>query len=156
MRVADQATNRQRLPLERQAIIHEFALSSYECTLIVGLNSDGQPLEVFIKMAKAGSTVRGLMDTIGVLFSMALQHGAPLDTIVSKLSKVAFEPSGVASPSSSKATSVVDYIAGWLDASFCGFAMKTSNGFPSPSESTENRMATSPSPPTECSPIHRT
>src|SRR5207249_1974028 len=85
---------RRRLPNDRQALCHKFDVAGHEGYLHVGFFEDGGPGEIFIKMAKEGSTISGLMDTIGVLTSMALQYGVPLEVLVSKFSHVRFEPSG--------------------------------------------------------------
>ena len=80
--------------------------------LTFGLFEDGSPGEVFIKMAKEGSTVSGLMESIGVLWSMALQHGVPPETIISKFTRMSFEPAGFTqNPEIPMARSIMDYLA---------------------------------------------
>ena len=69
---------RHRLPDERKAIVHHFSVGGHEGYVIVGLYEDGQPGELFIRMAKEGSTIAGLMDSFGIAISMALQYGVPL------------------------------------------------------------------------------
>lgn len=85
----------------------------------MGLFVDGSPGEVFIKMAKQGSTLSGLVDTIGILMSMSLQYGVPLEAITGKLRHMRFEPAGwTPNAEIPQACSIVDYIANWLTAKF--------------------------------------
>src|SRR5262249_29964947 len=110
---------RRRLPADRQALCHKFDVAGHEGYLHVGFFEDGAPGEIFIKMAKEGSTISGLMDTIGVLTSMALQYGVPLEVVVSKFSHVRFEPSGFTkNPDIPIAKSLIDYIFRFLGARF--------------------------------------
>src|SRR5690349_3464371 len=110
---------RRRLPNDRQAICHKFDIAGHEGYLHVGFFEDGTPGEIFIKMAKEGSTISGLMDTIGVLTSMALQYGVPLGVLVSKFSHVRFEPSGFTkNPDIPMAKSLIDYVFRFLAARF--------------------------------------
>jgi ribonucleoside-diphosphate reductase alpha chain len=110
---------RRRLPTDRQALCHKFDVAGHEGYIHVGFFEDGTPGEIFIKMAKEGSTVSGLMDTIGVLTSMALQYGVPLEVLVSKFSHVRFEPSGFTkNPDIPIAKSLTDYIFRFLGARF--------------------------------------
>jgi ribonucleoside-diphosphate reductase alpha chain len=110
---------RRRLPIDRQALCHKFDIAGHEGYLHVGFFEDGTPGEIFIKMAKEGSTISGLMDTIGVLTSMALQYGVPLGVLVSKFSHVRFEPSGFTkNPDIPMAKSLIDYIFRFLGARF--------------------------------------
>ncbi|MHC4808628.1 MAG: vitamin B12-dependent ribonucleotide reductase, partial [Planctomycetota bacterium] len=88
---------RRRLPDTRRSITHKFSVTGHEGYLTVGLYEDGQPGELFITMAKEGSTVGGLMDVIGTCTSMALQYGVPLITLVDKFRHARFEPSGMTS-----------------------------------------------------------
>src|SRR5207249_3359428 len=100
---------RRRLPNDRQALCHKFDVAGHEGYVHVGFFEDGTPGEIFIKMAKEGSTISGLMDTIGVLTSMALQYGVPLEVLVSKFSHVRFEPSGFTkNPDIPMAKSLID------------------------------------------------
>jgi ribonucleoside-diphosphate reductase alpha chain len=102
---------RRRLPTDRQAICHKFEIAGHEGYIHVGFFEDGTPGEIFIKMAKEGSTISGLMDTIGVLTSMAIQYGVPLEVLVQKFSHVRFEPSGFTkNPDIPIAKSLIDYI----------------------------------------------
>jgi ribonucleoside-diphosphate reductase alpha chain len=110
---------RRRLPAERQALCHKFDVAGHEGYIHVGFYEDGTPGEIFIKMAKEGSTISGLMDTIGVLTSMALQFGVPLEVLVSKFSHVRFEPSGFTkNPEIPMAKSLIDYLFRFLGARF--------------------------------------
>jgi len=86
--------HRHRLPSERTAVTHKFEISGHEGYITVGLYPDGQPGEIFLKMAKEGSTVSGLMDTFATAISLALQYGVPLRDLVNKFAHVRFEPSG--------------------------------------------------------------
>jgi ribonucleoside-diphosphate reductase alpha chain len=88
------AANRHRLQDERSAITHHFAFGGYEGYLTVGFYPNGQPGEIFIRMAKAGSTIAGLMVCFGTVVSVSLQHGVPLKVLCDKLSHTRFEPSG--------------------------------------------------------------
>jgi len=110
---------RRRLPETRSALNHKFSIAGHEGYLNVGLFDDGQPGEVFITMAKEGSTIGGLMDSIATLTSMALQYGVPLDDLVKKFSHQRFEPSGFTrNPEIRTASSITDYIFRWLAVHF--------------------------------------
>ncbi len=110
---------RHRLPDTRKSITHKFSVGQHEGYLTVGLYEDGQPGEVFITMAKEGSTVGGLMDVIGTCTSMALQYGVPLITLVDKFRHARFEPSGMTSNRDIPfAKSLIDYIFCWLGCQF--------------------------------------
>jgi len=117
---------RRRLPDTRQSITHKFSVAAHEGYLTVGLYEDGQPGELFITMAKEGSTVGGLMDVIGTCTSMALQYGVPLITLVDKFRHARFEPSGMTSNRDIPfAKSLIDYIFCWLGCQFMpGYAEK--------------------------------
>ncbi len=110
---------RRRLPQDCRSVRHKFNIAGHEGYIHVGLFDDGTPGELFIKIAKEGSTISGLMDTIGILTSMALQYGVPLDVLVSKFSHVRFEPSGFTkNPEIPMAKSLIDYIFRFLGAKF--------------------------------------
>ena len=111
---------RHRLPNTRESITHKFQIGAdHKGYVTVGLYDDGKPGEVFIKMSKEGSTISGLTDTIGILTSLALQYGIPLDALINKLSHSRFEPSGfTANPHIRFAKSPVDYIFRWLEGQF--------------------------------------
>ncbi|MBM3840069.1 MAG: vitamin B12-dependent ribonucleotide reductase [Verrucomicrobia bacterium] len=110
---------RRRLPETRKAMTHKFDIAGHEGYLTVGLFDDGQPGELFITMAKEGSTIGGLMDCIGTLTSMALQYGVPLETLVRKFAHQRFEPSGFTkNPQIRSATSIIDYVFRWMAVQF--------------------------------------
>jgi ribonucleoside-diphosphate reductase alpha chain len=110
---------RRKLPDERSAITHKFAIGQHEGYLTVGLYEDGQPGEIFITMAKEGSTVSGLMDSFATAVSLALQYGVPLKVLCDKFSHTRFEPSGwTQNPGIRQAKSVMDYIFRWLALKF--------------------------------------
>jgi ribonucleoside-diphosphate reductase alpha chain len=102
---------RRKLPDERVARTHKFSIAGHEGYLTTGLYDDGQPGEIFLKMAKEGSTVSGLMDTIATMTSIALQYGVPLKTLVDKFSHTRFEPSGFTNNKEIPiAKSITDYV----------------------------------------------
>jgi ribonucleoside-diphosphate reductase alpha chain len=110
---------RQRLPDTRQSITHKFNVAGHEGYITVGLYEDGRPGELFITMAKEGSTVGGLMDSFGTAVSMSLQYGVPLEVYVNKFSHTRFEPMGhTKNPDIRIAKSIVDYIFRWLGITF--------------------------------------
>ena len=110
---------RRRLPDTRTAITHKFDIAGHEGYLTVGLFEDGQPGELFITMAKEGSTIGGLMDSIGTLTSMALQYGVPLEALVKKFAHQRFEPSGFTkNPEIRNASSITDYVFRWMAMQF--------------------------------------
>lgn len=110
---------RRRLPDERHAITHKFSINGHEGFLTVGLYEDGQPGEIFLLMAKEGSTISGLMDSFAQAVSVALQYGVPLQILVDKFTHSRFEPSGFTkNPEIPMAKSVMDYIFRWLASKF--------------------------------------
>jgi ribonucleoside-diphosphate reductase alpha chain len=110
---------RERLPDTRQSVTHKFNIAGHEGYITVGLFPDGRPGELFITMAKEGSTIGGLMDCFGTAVSMSLQYGVPLDVYVNKFSHTRFEPMGhTKNPDIRIAKSVVDYIFRWLGITF--------------------------------------
>ncbi len=99
----------------RTALTHKFDVAGHEGYLTVGLFEDGQPGELFITMAKEGSTIGGLMDSIATLSSMSFQYGVPLEALVRKFSHQRFEPSGFTkNPEIRNAASITDYVFRWL------------------------------------------
>src|SRR3954468_21001986 len=111
--------HRRRLPSERTAVTHKFDIAGHEGYITVGLYPDGQPGEIFLKMAKEGSTISGLMDTLATSVSLALQYGVPLRDVVNKFAHVRFEPSGfTGNPEIPIAKSLVDYLFRWLGSRF--------------------------------------
>ncbi len=110
---------RRRLPDTRHSLTHKFNVGGHEGYITVGLFEDGTPGELFITMAKEGSTIGGLMDVIGTETSLALQYGVPLEALVNKFSHARFEPSGwTSNPDIPHAKSVVDYIFRFLGITF--------------------------------------
>jgi len=110
---------RRRLPDTRSSVTHKFDIAGHEGYLTVGLFESGHPGELFITMAKEGSTIGGLMDAIGTLTSMALQYGVPLDALVKKFAHQRFEPSGFTkNPEIRSASSITDYVFRWLAVQF--------------------------------------
>jgi ribonucleoside-diphosphate reductase alpha chain len=110
---------RHRLPEERASITHKFAISGHEGYITVGLYPTGQPGEIFIRMAKEGSTVSGLMDAFATAVSLALQHGVPLKILCEKFAHTRFEPSGwTGNEQIGYAKSLMDYIFRWLQLRF--------------------------------------
>jgi ribonucleoside-diphosphate reductase alpha chain len=112
---------RRHLPDERPAVTHKFRVGEQEGYVTVGMFEDGTPGEVFIKMAKEGSTVSGLTDAVALLTSIALQYGVSLEKLADKLEHTRFEPYGTTGNSELPfATSVLDYIFRWLRLHFAG------------------------------------
>jgi ribonucleoside-diphosphate reductase alpha chain len=110
---------RKKLPETRAALNHKFSVADHEGYLTVGLFEDGQPGEMFITMAKEGSTIGGLMDSVAALTSMALQYGVPLEVLVKKFSHQRFEPSGFTkNPDIRQASSIIDYVFRWVGMQF--------------------------------------
>jgi len=110
---------RERLPDTRNSVTHKFSIAGHEGYINVGLYPDGRPGEVFITMAKEGSTIGGLMDSFGTAISLSLQYGVPLEVLVNKFSHTRFEPNGhTTNPDIRIAKSVVDYIFRWMGLTF--------------------------------------
>ncbi len=110
---------RRRLSDTRSAVTHKFDIAGHEGYLTVGLFEDSQPGELFVTMAKEGSTIGGLMDGIGTLTSMALQYGVPLEALVKKFAHQRFEPSGFTRNAEIRnAASITDYVFRWLALQF--------------------------------------
>ncbi len=110
---------RRKLPDERRAITHKFSIAGHEGYITVGMYEDSTPGEIFLVMAKEGSTISGLMDAFATSISMALQYGVPLEALVEKFSHVRFEPSGFTkNPEIPYAKSLTDYIFRWLASKF--------------------------------------
>jgi ribonucleoside-diphosphate reductase alpha chain len=110
---------RRRLPDERAAFTHKFNVAGHEGYLTVGLYEDGQPGEIFLKMAKEGSTISGLMDAFATAVSVALQYGVPLRDLVNKFSHLRFEPAGFTTNRDiPMAKSLIDYVFRYLATKF--------------------------------------
>lgn len=110
---------RERLPNTRRSLTHKFCINGHEGYVTAGLYENGRLGEVFIKMAKQGSTVSGFADTVATLTSLCLQYGVPVEKLAEKLSHTRFEPSGwTKNQQIPEATSIVDYLFRWLDMNF--------------------------------------
>jgi ribonucleoside-diphosphate reductase alpha chain len=126
---------RERLPDERKAVTHHFSVGGHDGYVTVGLYPDGRPGELFFRVTKEGSTVNGLMDSLGISMSMALQHGVPLKDLVRKLAHLRFEPAGATNnPKIRFAKSIPDYVARWLANEFLTEAERRSIGLEGPVE----------------------
>jgi len=120
---------RVKLPDERRALTHKFSVSEHEGYITVGTYENGQPGEIFLTMAKEGSTISGLMDAFATAISIALQYGVPLQTLVDKFSHTRFEPSGFTrTPEIPFAKSITDYIFRWLALKFLSREEKVAAG----------------------------
>jgi ribonucleoside-diphosphate reductase alpha chain len=119
LRAEAEQPSRSRMPDTRVSLTHKFEIAGHEGYITVGLYESGQPGELFIQMAKEGSTIGGLMDTVATLTSLALQYGVPLESLVKKFAYQRFEPSGFTkNPDIRNATSITDYIFRWLGCQF--------------------------------------
>ncbi len=124
---------RRRLPDTRRSLTHKFSIEGHEGYITVGLYEDGSPGEIFITMAKEGSTLSGTMDAFATAISLALQYGVPLRDLVYKFSHMRFEPSGrTENPEIPVAQSIVDYIFRWLASQFLSEEEKEELGVLSP------------------------
>src|SRR5579862_2765945 len=120
---------RRKLPSERQSITHKFSIGGHEGYITVGMYEDGKPGEIFIKMAKEGSTLSGFMDGFALSVSIGLQYGVPLKALVDKFVNTRFEPSGYTGHQAIPyAKSVLDYIGRWLGGRFISAEYLTHNG----------------------------
>ncbi|MCW5804232.1 MAG: vitamin B12-dependent ribonucleotide reductase [Deltaproteobacteria bacterium] len=107
--------NRYKLPDERASFTHKFSIGGHEGYITVGMYEDGSPGEIFVRMAKEGSVIAGLMDSFATSISLALQHGVPLQVLIEKMKGTRFEPSGfTGNPEIPIATSIMDYLFRWL------------------------------------------
>lgn len=111
--------NRRSLPATRESVTHKFTVGGYEGYLTVGLYPDGRPGEIFLKIAKEGSTVSGLCQAFCRAFSLAMQHGLTVEEAVTRFKGMNFEPSGhTSNPRIPHASSIIDYIARYLEIEF--------------------------------------
>jgi len=107
--------NRYKLPDERASFTHKFSIGGHEGYITVGMYQDGSPGEIFVRMAKEGSVIAGLMDSFATSISLALQHGVPLHVLIDKFKGTRFEPSGFTGNQEIPiATSIMDYLFRWL------------------------------------------
>jgi ribonucleoside-diphosphate reductase alpha chain len=119
---------RRKLPDERRSITHKFSIGGHEGYITAGMYDDGAPGEIFITMAKEGSTISGLMDAFATAVSFNLQYGVPLKFLVDKFAHVRFEPSGwTGNQQIPYAKSIMDYIFRWLGAKFLGSEYAAAN-----------------------------
>src|ERR1039457_636918 len=133
---------RRKLPDERRSITHKFSIGGHEGYITVGMYDDGLPGEIFITMAKEGSTISGLMDAFATAVSFNLQYGVPIKFLVDKFAHVRFEPSGwTGNQQIPYAKSIMDYIFRWLGAKFLGPEYAVSEA-----GETTNLRATEPDP----------
>jgi ribonucleoside-diphosphate reductase alpha chain len=113
------AAIRHRLPSERMALTHHFSIAGHEGYMTIGLYPSGQPGELFLRMAKEGSTIAGLMECFGIAVSVGLQHGVPLKVLCEKFAHTRFEPSGwTGNEQMGYAKSIMDYIFRWIESRF--------------------------------------
>jgi len=113
------AAVRKKLPDERQSLTHKFSIAGHEGYIHVGLYETGEPGEIFVKMAKEGSTISGLMDSFATAISLALQHGVPVRLLCDKFSRTRFEPYGFTeNPEIPRASSIMDYLFRYLASKF--------------------------------------
>ncbi len=120
---------RRRLPDERSSITHKFSISGHEGYITVGMYEDGTPGEIFITMAKEGSTISGLMDALATMTSIMLQYGVPLKVLISKFCHMRFEPSGWTNNKQIPfAKSIIDYVFRWMALKFLGEEHLPENG----------------------------
>jgi len=146
VRVVSQPTRR-RLPDERAAITHKFDVAGHEGYITVGLFEDGTPGEIFLVMAKEGSTISGFADAFAQAVSYALQYGVPLQALVDKFSHARFEPSGMTkNPEIRFAKSIVDYIFRWMATKFLSpeAQFKAGVNVPDPAEAAVAALAGAP------------
>ena len=111
--------SRRALPTTREAVTHKFSIARHEGYLTIGIYPDGRPGELFIKMAKEGSTISGMCQAFCRAFSLALQHGLSIEDAVVRFKNMRFEPLGPTSnPDIPEAQSIVDYVARYLELHF--------------------------------------
>jgi ribonucleoside-diphosphate reductase alpha chain len=134
---------RRRLPDTRCSLTHKFNIAGHEGYLTVGLYDDGQPGELFITMAKEGSTIGGLMDSLGTATSVALQYGVPIQSLVNKFTHQRFEPAGMTTNRDIPiAKSLVDYIFRWMGIQFIPGYREANT----PKRESEGRGSSEPAP----------
>jgi len=134
--------SRRKLADERHSLTHKFNVGGCEGYITVGKYADGQPGEIFVVMAKAGSTLSGFMDSFATAISFALQYGVPLKFLVQKFINVRFEPNGITSNADIRfSKSVVDYLFRWLGLKFLPFEDQVGLGLRSPTEEVNGEVA---------------
>jgi ribonucleoside-diphosphate reductase alpha chain len=151
--LASRTPQRRKLPDERHAITHKFDISGHEGYITVGLFEDGMPGEIFLVMAKEGSTISGFADAFAQAISYALQYGVPLQALVDKFSHVRFEPSGMTrNPDVRFAKSIVDYIFRWMASKFLSPEAQYRAGVNNRDEAVETVEAGVPAPKADTTP----
>jgi ribonucleoside-diphosphate reductase alpha chain len=124
---------RRKLPDERRSLTHKFQIAGHDGYIHVGMYEDGSPGEIFVRMAKEGSTISGLMDAFATSVSLALQHGVPLQLLCEKFKHTRFEPSGwTGNQAIPRASSVTDYLFRWLESKFLTAADQVQEPQPQP------------------------
>ncbi|HVG22664.1 MAG TPA: vitamin B12-dependent ribonucleotide reductase [Thermoanaerobaculia bacterium] len=141
------AAVRRKLPDERESITHKFSIGGHEGYITVGKYEDGTAGEIFITMAKEGSTISGLMDSFATMTSLALQHGVPLQLLVDKFTHTRFEPSGFTkNPEIPMAKSIMDYIFKWLATKFLARDAQEHAGVILREDATPHSSSSTPTP----------
>lgn len=114
------SSSRSHLPQTRRSLTHKFHIMGHEGYLTIGLFESGRPGEIFLKMAKEGSTLSGLLQGYCRAFSLAIQYGLPLGEAVDRFKGMRFEPMGhTSNPDIPEASSIIDYIARYLELNYC-------------------------------------
>jgi ribonucleoside-diphosphate reductase alpha chain len=152
---AEPGAVRRKLPDERESITHKFSVGGHEGYITVGKYEDGTPGEIFVTMAKEGSTISGLMDSFATMTSLALQHGVPLQLLVDKFTHTRFEPSGFTkNPEIPMTKSVMDYLFKWLAIKFLSRDSQENAGVILREEANANvgTHSVRPAPPVEAAP----
>jgi ribonucleoside-diphosphate reductase alpha chain len=156
-------THRRRLPEDRTEVGRKFRVGDYEGYIHVGLYEDGTPGDIFVDIAKDGTTMAGLMNSLMIAVSMGLQYGVPPEVYVSKLSHMRFEPSGLTNDADIRsAKSIVDYIFRWFGKKFLTPEQQEEVGILSPevkarlAERYANGGETTPAIPVESPPTGQT
>jgi ribonucleoside-diphosphate reductase alpha chain len=145
--VVEMRPPRRKLADERRSITHKFSIAGHEGYITVGMYEDGKPGEIFLVMAKEGSTISGLMDAFATSISMSLQYGVPLETLVEKFSHVRFEPSGFTkNPEIPYAKSITDYIFRWLASKFLSQESQAAMGVQTVENGVRTQSASKPAP----------
>ena len=117
--ISTKGEKRQTLRSTHESVTHKFSVNGHEGYLTIGLFEDGSPGEIFIKMSKEGSTLSGLIQGFCRAFSLAIQYGLPLEEATDRFSNMRFDPMGQTSnPNIPQATSILDYVAQYLDYEF--------------------------------------
>ena len=115
------------LPPTHDSVTHKFSINGHEGYLTIGLFEDGSPGEIFIKMSKEGSTLSGLIQGFCRAFSLAIQYGLPLTDAIERFRNMRFDPLGITSnPAIPQATSILDYVAQYLDMEFNSLSREAS------------------------------